>query len=284
MDSACQPTVGRIIAPFCRFFFINLMFCASVGSGLSRRLFLVLQQSMWGVLHRWTTVWKSLRLAILGAVVTLTAPNYAVADIIDFEDLNTRKNFVDQGIADDYKDFQWGHSTSAGLAGAQIPSTESKGWASATTGSPASGSPPNNVQGNVYAWNWDSVQSLFIKFGALYDVESAYLAKLSATEGATNQAESVQLFGYAENGTQIGSSSVFTLTNTLTQHTISLNNIFILEIRASAPSKFFSVDNIALSKSSVTAVPEPSSIAIIGAVMLVVGSLGRNRRRIDHRR
>ena len=77
------------------------------------------------------------------ALLTLSS-QAAQAQVIDFEDLQTRDNFYDMGIEDTYFGYQW------------APSGTSTGWASAITSHRVSSESIVPVSGHGYGWNWSA--------------------------------------------------------------------------------------------------------------------------------
>jgi len=201
----------------------------------------------------------------------------ARANVITFDDLTTRDNFVDLGIAGSYQGYQWGYSNSPGLAGAVLPANVDTGWASGTVSNPAFYPAPTPVSGNSYAWNWNGPQSLIINFLTPTDVTGAYFATLSS--GYPGSASTIQMFGYGPSENLMASSGVLNLTNSFQFLSANFTGVTYLEMRANANLQWFSVDNIELGAASPT--PEPSSLAICcGGIICLAISRHRRKRAV----
>lgn len=216
----------------------------------------------------------------LVAVVVLAATvRFSEGATITFDDLTTRKSFMELGIDGNYQGFEWGFSTSPGLSEAIIPSSSSTlsgsgtGWASASVADPAVYPAPTPVSGDSYAWNWNGPQSLFVNFLSPQDVSGAYFAILS-TDFSLN-ASSVQMFGYDELGNPLSSSSVLNLTDSFQHLAANFSGVTFLEIRSDQNERWFSIDNLEVNG---VAVPEPSSIVLMNGLFVLVG-IGMYRRR-----
>lgn len=174
---------------------------------------------------------KWITLAAFIALLTLSSPA-AQAQVIDFEDLQTRNNFYDMGIEDTYLGYKWD------------PSGTSTGWASATISDRVSGESIVPVSGTAYGWNWSGPQSLFIDFKAPTSVASAYFANLGSSY--SSNAISIQMLGYDAGANLLATSSILSLSDSFQKLTANFSNIYILEIRADQDSAWFLVDDITL--------------------------------------
>lgn len=186
--------------------------------------------------------------------------------VIGFEDLTTRQNFNDLGIANTYQGYEWGYGFGPGL-GSRTFVDSSQGWASATVTDTASGPAPAGIGGTSYAWNWNGPQSLWIDFRSPTDVASINFAFLSSTYGSN--AATIRLFGYNSTDVLVATSSILTLTDTFQTLTANFSGINYLEIRANE-NAWFSVDDIVTGQGSVV-IPEPASVALLGLGLALIG-------------
>jgi uncharacterized protein YhjY with autotransporter beta-barrel domain len=182
------------------------------------------------------------------ALLTLSS-QAALAQVIDFEDLQTRDNFYDMGIEDTYLGYQW------------APSGTSTGWASATTFGRVSSESIVPVSGTAYGWNWSGPQSLLIDFKAPTSVASAYFANLGSSY--SSNAISIQMLGYDADSNLLASSSILSLSDSFQKLTANFSNIYILEIRADQESAWFLVDDITLGGLSFSLSPNTPNQKII---------------------
>jgi hypothetical protein len=195
----------------------------------------------------------------------LSAPGFS--QVITFDDLNTRNNFFNLGIAGTYQGFQWG------IPG-QVPQTNQPGWAVATVGDPIEAPPPTPVSGSTYAWNYNGPQSLAINFGSSQDVAGAWFATLSSE--FTSNASTVQMFGYGSGGGLVASSGILSLTDSFQYLAAGFSGVYSLELRSNADSTWFAVDDITLGPSD--AVPEPGTIGLVALGLLLSAGLLRRAR------
>lgn len=207
----------------------------------------------------------------------LSVAGSARAAVITFDDLTTRDNFTNLGISGSYHGFKWGYSNAPGIGSAVVPSPGDTGWASGTITDPAWMPAPTPVSGNTYAWNWNGPQGLVVDFLSPHDVAGGYFATLSSTYGLN--ASTIELFGYDGADNLIASSGSLGLSNTFQYLTAGFTGVNKLEIRANSDFRWFSVDDLEVTPTSVSSVPEPSTMALLG-----LGAAGLARRRAARRR
>src|SRR5262249_51141695 len=141
--------------------------------------------------------------------------------------------------------------------------------------------PPGDVGGTSYAWNYGAPQSLFINFLGGHDISRAYFATLGPNYSAN--AASIQVFGYSGSGNEVAHSDGFDLTHSLRSLDLptTFTGIWSLELRANADGVAFAVDDLYVSPTDASVVPEPASFALwgIGAAGAAIVSVLRCRRR-----
>ncbi|MCR4336386.1 MAG: PEP-CTERM sorting domain-containing protein, partial [Candidatus Omnitrophica bacterium] len=149
------------------------------------------------------------------------------------------------------------------------------GWAFASTTNRVASETTAPLSGDSYAWTWNGTQSLFIDFGATYDVQSGYFAQALGDGDALN-ADTIQLFGYNSN-VLVASSGILPLNGDFQLLNANFSNIDRLEIRAEEPS-WYLVEDITLQRSgnNQNAVPEPASLLLLGGGLL--GTLARRKK------
>ena len=227
-------------------------------------------------------------------VISGSSASAAVVETIDFEDNELIPgNFfahVDQtqdpdeiglgiagsGPSEAYQGFSWGFSSGGLPFNSPTDSDDAAtGWAvGSSTGSgynfsqrPENGGDPNN-----FGWNYRSPRSLVIEFPRPYTVTAASFAELAFL--TTPSASRLTLHGWNADLTEVtGPEAIeIDLNESLTQSTFNLPDITYFEIRSDVGGTLFAVDDIAVS-----AVPEPSSLALLGFV--AAGGAVRYRRR-----
>ena len=185
------------------------------------------------------------------------------AAVIGFDDLDTRNNFDNLGISNTYAGYIWSSSGSTG-----------EGWAVATTSQPISGPMSTPVSGNTIAWNWDGVQSLYINFGAATNVKGAWIA--TGYDAGDANAKSVKMLGYDIDNNLVATSSSLSPTFAFQHLEAGFTGIYRLAIQANAESQWFAVDSIEVNP-TVAAVPEPTSIVMMGLGLAAIGLIRRKK-------
>lgn len=193
-------------------------------------------------------------------IASCTFISIASADVIDFDDLVGQASFTQAGIASNYLGYEWGSGSLA-----NIPQGGNQGWgySSGSVGGRTANS------GSSFAWTFSGAQSHFIDFQGPVDFQSGMFA--STSFGGSNDASTVQLFGYDENNTLIATSGVLNLSTSYQQlNSPTLLGITTLEIRTDSYSKWMVMDDLTFDGATV---PEPGNLLIlsIGLLGLVVG-------------
>lgn len=189
----------------------------------------------------------------------------ANAGIISFEGLITddSNSFSELGISNTYQDYLWSASSGGDWGVEDCGATDCLGI-----------QPPlEAMSGSAYGWSLGGPQSLFIDFGEATDVLSAYFAGQFGFAGVDSQ--TIQLFGYDDQGTLVSSSSVLNLAVDQWQQLIAnFTGIHRLEIRSDRGASWFIIDDLVVNASTV---PIPAAVWLFGSAIL--GLLGYSARR-----
>jgi len=232
---------------------------------------------------------KSIPRALIALAATsfLGSPAPANAAVVGFEGIPGADNqqwylFSSLGVAHTYAGFRWGYGTDPGPANANF--VDPGGWAlshinnQGSDGWPA----PNGVTGNYYASNANGIISLWIDFQEAVTFTSGEFSWLTPTNPPGPNSSTIQLFGYADSagniGSELHSSAVTGLNETLTELSANFTNIRFLEIRSNSGDTWFAVDNLQIGDPDISPIPEPGSTLALG--LLLASALGlRHRRR-----
>jgi hypothetical protein len=224
---------------------------------------------------------KALLLATAAAILLHAQGAQAAPTVIGFDDLPGRVNFANSGINTSYAGFTWGYSFS-GFSGAVLGSTIATGWASASTSDRINTETWVPVSGSGYAWTWDGPRSLFIDFGSTRRVLGGWFAAGLGSSSSIAASNTVQMFGYDGTGNVVGTSSILNLSLTeFRELQTNFSGVRFLEIRSDRSGSWFGVDSITIDADAAP-VPEPASMALLGAGLLGLAAMRRQRRKRPH--
>lgn len=201
---------------------------------------------------------------LLGLVLSVSVLNVN-AEVIDFDDLTGQSSFTDAGIQGSYIGYEWGSNNLT-----NIPQVGTQGWgySSGNVGGRTA------LSGTSFAWTYSGSQSHFIDFQGPVDFNSGMFAATSF--GNSNDATTIQMFGYDASDTLIASSGILNLTTAYQQlSSPTLTGITTLEIRSNSQGRWFVMDDLTLN----TSVPAPASLGLLILAMLGMGArrLSRNQ-------
>ena len=201
---------------------------------------------------------KKYLLVILIGFLSATAN----AGVISFEGLITdnSESFSALGISDTYQDYMW----SASLGG-------DWGVVNCSTIDCLGIQPLEAVSGTSYGWTINGPQSLFINFGEATDVVSAYFTG----QFVNFSSQTIQLFGYDDQGSILSTSSVLNLATGQWQQLIAnFTGVHMLEIRSDRDNSWFAIDDLVVNTS---VVPIPAAVWLFGSAIL--GLIGYSSRK-----
>jgi hypothetical protein len=214
------------------------------------------------------------------AAFAVAAPAQAV--IIGFEDVPTPGSYVDEasfasmGIVNDYQGFEWGYGITGGWANRTFVDSIA-GWGASTVAVPGTvhvpAPAPTGVTGNVYAWSFYGVQSLWIDFKGEANVNAVDVAGLAGGSGWELNSDSLQLFGYDEVGNQLFASAIIPLTTTMQSINLGFTGISFFEMRSDRSVSWFSLDQL-----DVSPVPAPATPGLTALGLLGIATLRRRRK------
>lgn len=218
-----------------------------------------------------------MRTALIGfGVAMILAAGPASGAVIGFEDLtpgppNTgQSSFNLLGVINSYQGFGWGSARAGGWNSRRFIATD-EGWGISSANPPENHN-PSGITGNVYAWTYHGVQSLWIDFRGVQSVNSVELSQLNPPSANT-----VQAFGYDALGNEIMSSGIFSLTTTFQRFSLGFSGVSFLELRSDRNNSWFAVDQLDIGSSGPgpNPVPEPGMLGLFGLGALAVASARR---------
>lgn len=222
------------------------------------------------------------RVHIAAATAALVSAAPAQAVVIGFEDVATpgsnvnEASFSSLGIVNTYEGYEWGYGNTGGWANRNFVDAIA-GWGASTVALPGTmhvpAPAPTGVTGNVYAWSFYGVQSLWIDFKGEANVNAVDVAGLAGGAGWVLNSNTLQLFGYDELGNQLFSSAIIPLTTTMQNINVGFTGISFFELRSDRYISWFAVDQL-----DISAVPAPATPGLMALGLLGIAALRRRRR------